>query len=163
MNETSSSFGKHFSDHSNSFESNNKVKNGNRSFPSSEDDINAFKAKLIHQAIRERLYNSIAQAFLILNKTPHYSIKLLLVFSLCISSATTTYLIIQSFVDYFKYEVSTTTRTIFEIPSLFPMITICQSSPFTTPFALEFLKEISRLNFKEIDLFNSTQVARLDS
>jgi len=161
MSETSSSFGKHFSDHSNSFESNNIVKNGNRSFPSSEDDINAFKAKLIHQAIRERLYNSIAQAFLILNKTPHYSIKLFLVFSLCISSATTTYLIIQSFVDYFKYEVSTTTRTIFEIPSVFPMVTICQSSPFTTMYAFKFLQEINREYFKNVSIFNESQMAPL--
>ena len=130
---------------------------------SNNDNLKRLQYKLIKLKVKEILYNSLAQACIKIFKTPHSTQKIFLIICICLTSSLTAYLVIQSFIDYYKYEVSTTTRTIFEIPSVFPMVTICQSSPFTTPFALEFLKEISRLNFKEIDWFNSTQVARLDT
>ena len=113
----------------------------------------------VKQILKDRLYNSIAQSIIEIVKTPHLSIKIFLILAIFISSAITALLIIQSFLDYYKYDVTKTTRTIFDMPSLFPKVTICQSSPFTTLYSLVFLKEINT----GFDIFNTSQMIQLSS
>ena len=77
---------------------------------------------------------------------------------------TSSFLVISSVFTYLEYEVSTKFRTIYEIPTQFPRIAICNNMPFQTEYAVEFLKkivkeknvsnifdpnEMSRLNFSE--------------
>ena len=59
-------------------------------------------------------------------------------FVLC-ASGMASYTVVTSFMNYFAYGVTTTTRTFFETPSLFPKVTICNINPFTTQYAFNFL------------------------
>ena len=112
--------------------------------------------------IKETLYNSVAQALIKLIETKYFSLKLLLSIFVLVSVCFCSSLIRQLILSYLSFEVSTTTRTLYETPALFPKVTICNVNPFTTEYALEFLKEISH-NFKsKIDIFNKTKLNRLN-
>ena len=51
-------------------------------------------------------------------------------------------MVISSIFTYLEYEVNTKFRTIYETPTQFPKITICNNMPFQTGYAVEFLKKI---------------------
>ena len=57
--------------------------------------------------------------------TPHFFLKLILFLFLIGTSGYSSYLVVQSIVNYFNYGVTTTSRTIFEMPTLFPKVTLC--------------------------------------
>ena len=63
--------------------------------------------------------------------------------------------------SYFDYEISTTLRTVYETPTLFPQIKICNINPFTTENSFRYLKDINRIYFPEIDIFNESQMSNL--
>ena len=44
------------------------------------------------------------------------------------------YMVINSIFNYFSYKVITTTRTIFEMPTLFPKVTFCNLNKYTTEY-----------------------------
>ena len=117
---------------------------------------NLYEKKRQHMKniFKETLYNSVAQALIKIFETKYYSLKGMLFIFLAVSGYFSTSLIRQLILSYLSFEVSTTTRTLYETPALFPKVTICNVNPFTTEYALEFLKEISH-NFKsKIDIFN---------
>ena len=59
--------------------------------------------------------------------------------------------------SYFSYEVTTTTRTVNEMPTLFPQVTICNINQFTTENAYNFLNSLdSEQNISEAGLANLT-------
>ena len=64
--------------------------------------------------------------------------------------------------SYFKFDVSTITRTYYENPALFPKVTIRNVNPFTTRYALEFLKKINMELNRYKDIFNEDQMSELD-
>ena len=45
------------------------------------------------------------------------------------------------FNDYFKYDVNTKTRHVYE-PQIFPKVTICNQNQFTTNFSIDFLHDL---------------------
>jgi len=68
-------------------------------------------------------------------------------------------MVINAILTYLKYDVATTTRTVFEIPTKFPKITICNFNMFTTEFSLELLKNLSKSKSKEgTNIFNRDEV-----
>jgi len=107
---------------------------------------------------KEILYNSMAQAILNIIDTPYLILKIFLFICVLTSSAFSAYLVIQSFLAYFAYEVSTTTRTLSETPAPFPKVTICNYNPFTTLASIDFLRQINHLTRPDIDMFNETQL-----
>ena len=64
---------------------------------------------------------------------------------ICILAATTanSYLIVSTFLTYFEFNVSTSRRTVFETPALFPKVTYCNKNLFTTEYAYNMLKNSS--------------------
>ena len=113
-----------------------------------------FRVK-IKKIIKENLTNEMAQAFVKVFDTQHASLKVFWIISLVLTNALSSYLIIESFVAYFNYEVSTTSRNIFETPTQFPKITICNYNPFTTQYALEFLSDLNKQIRPEYDIFSA--------
>ncbi len=112
----------------------------------------------IKSLIKDTLYNSFAQAIFKILETQYFSLKGFIFFYITTSSGLCSYLILQLVMNYFNYDVSTTTRTFYEIPSKFPKVTICNTYPFTTQYAAEFLKQVNKeINAKQnvqIDIFN---------
>jgi hypothetical protein len=90
---------------------------------------------------QEILYNSLAQAILKLHRTPHRILKLFWFTCVLVSLGCASYTVIQSIMDYLSFDVATKSRTVFERPTLFPKVTICMLSPFTTKYAYDFLKD----------------------
>jgi hypothetical protein len=92
--------------------------------------------KAIEIVLKEVLYNSLAQILIRLIRNPYkILLKLFLFTFVLISIGLASYLVIRSIVDYFTYGVSTTLRTVFETPTLFPKVTFCNINPFTTEYA----------------------------
>ena len=115
----------------------------------------------IKSLIKEILYNSLAQAVLKIIWTPHLILRAFLIICVLISSCLSSYLVVQSFINYFDYEVITVSRTITEASSIFPKVTICMQSPFITKNSIDFLKEINQKVNPNIDIFDYDQIKNL--
>ncbi len=113
------------------------------------------KTDLIIKLVKETLYNSTAQSILKIIETPHWPLKGLLLIYLVIAGVISSYLAVQSVLAYLSWQVFTTNTYVFETPSHFPKVTICNRSPFTTKYALEFLKELNREIQPDFDLFDN--------
>ena len=61
----------------------------------------------------------------------------------CFFSAATAYLIFKGLSDYFEYEIVSKIQVVYERPSLFPVVTLCDSNQFTSKFSEEFLRNVS--------------------
>ena len=59
------------------------------------------------------------------------------------------YLTSQMVNDYFKYDVTITSRVMNEYPLLFPKVTICNMDPFTTNRSIDFLAKTIRQHTKQ--------------
>ena len=114
---------------------------------------------LIKQTLKEVLYNSLAQAILKIFQTPHILLKVFLVVFVIVANGLCAYLILQAVLNFLSFEVITTTRTIFETPSLFPKVTICNVNPFATEYALGVLKEVNNEILPDIgvNIFDPSQ------
>jgi hypothetical protein len=119
------------------------------------------KSEMIKHLIKENLDNEMAKALIKIYETPYKTIKILLIFVTVSTTALSSYLVIESVLSYFDYEVSTTLRTVYETPTLFPQIKICNVNPFTTEESFEYLKNINKAYFPETDIFNESQMNNL--
>jgi hypothetical protein len=103
-----------------------------------------FKNKCSNEKIKcllkEVLYNSLAQAIIKIIQTPHLAIKLFLVVCVVSSSSLASYLVIESIMQFFTYGVTTTSRTIFETPTLFPKVTFCNYNRLGTKYAYDLMR-----------------------
>ena len=118
--------------------------------------------KQVTTLIKQTLYNSTAQAIIKLIETPHFSLKFFLFICVIISSGLCSFLIIQLIFNYLSYYVLTISRILYETPALFPKITVCNVNPFTTQYAVEFLKQINKDLYPNIDIFNESQMIKLN-
>ena len=109
-------------------------------------------AKKIEAIVKETLYNSIAQAIFRIGHTPHLIVKIFLFVCVFVSTGISSYLVIESILRYLSFEVNTHTRRIFEMPTEFPKVTICNYNQFTTEFAFQFISDL----YKRIVPLNQT-------
>ena len=116
------------------------------------------RSKTIKHLIKENLDNEMAKALIKVYETPYKTIKILLIFVTISTTALSSYLVIESVLSYLDYEVSTTLRTVYETPTLFPQIKICNINPFTTEASFEYLKNVNKAYFPQTDIFNESQM-----
>ena len=94
--------------------------------------------------LSEILYNSLAQAAIKCAQTHNKPLKIYLFLFIIGSISLASYMLIESVIEYFSYEVITIVRNLPEKPSsLFPVITICNQNMFTTSYAKEFVQSIN--------------------
>ena len=103
-------------------------------------------AKIFTDYLEENVRTELYEIIFKIIRTPHFIIKAYLFICVLVASGLASYTVIESFIDYFSYGVVTTSRTMFEIPTLFPKVTICNVNPFTTEYAYNFLKELDTSN-----------------
>jgi hypothetical protein len=116
----------------------------------------------IKSLAKEILYNSIAQASMKTFETPIIVLKIFLLLCVLTSTGFSAYFVIELFLNYFSYEVTTTTRTLSETPAPFPKVTLCNYNQFTTVESIEFLRMINQISRPDIDMFNQTQLNGLN-
>ena len=109
----------------------------------------------INVILKANLNNEMAQAILKLFETnQHLTVKLIIFLFVIATSCLSSFLTIQSCLSYLSFEVITTTRTIPEVPTIFPKITFCNLNPFTHSNSIEFFKDLNEnsdenLSYKE--------------
>jgi len=59
------------------------------------------------------------------------------------------YLVIQSILSYFTYDVTTKSRTFYETPTLFPKVSFCNLNMFQTEYAYNVKRDITHLSNEE--------------
>jgi len=90
--------------------------------------------------LQETLYNSLSQAIIKIFFSPHFILKLFLSLFVIVTSGLASYLAIESTMNYFTYGVTTTSRTVYEAPTLFPKVTFCNANKFTTKYSRKFFQ-----------------------
>jgi hypothetical protein len=119
------------------------------------------KKHRIKNLIKNVLYNSFAQALYKIFTTNRFVLKTFLLIFVLASTCLASFMVISVIINYFTYGVVTTTRTLNEIPSKFPQITICNYNMFTTEYALEFLRNMSESMKKtknDANIFSKNEV-----
>ena len=119
--------------------------------PLSRDD----QKEAIKNIFIDALNNSFGQAIIKIILTPFLIPKLFLILLVLGSSGIASFLVIQSIMTYLTYGVSTSSRTVYETPSLFPKVTFCNVNPFATKYAFN----LTQYKIENGDsLFNDEQI-----
>ena len=90
--------------------------------------------------LKEHLTNEMYDAILILIETPHLILKIFLGTFLLVAYGFAAYTTIELILSYLQYDVTSTARTIYETPSIFPKVTFCNLNPFTTRTGWNYVK-----------------------
>jgi len=121
--------------------------NGKIDKTKTDDDYDAQlsqeKAKYLQTMTKDTLYNSFAQACIKIYHTKYLTLKVFLLTSIIVLNFLASYMVIESIRGYFNYEVITTSRTIYETPTLFPKVTICNQNMLQTEYGWEFISNIN--------------------
>jgi hypothetical protein len=107
------------------------------------EEANESKNSFKH-ILKETLYNSLCQAIIKIIFSPHLIVKLFLILFVLVTSGLASYLAIESIMNYFTYGVTTTSRTVYEAPTLFPKVTFCNANKFTTKYSRKFFQNHSK-------------------
>jgi hypothetical protein len=100
---------------------------------SSIHSLNSMRKRLA-KIVKENIKNEFGIGILKIVYNKHIIIKIFWAFVLVGVFAFSAYLITQNFLSYFSYGVRTQRRQIFETPSLYPQINICNQNPITTKY-----------------------------
>ena len=111
--------------------------------------------------VKENLNNEIARALIKTIESPYMPLKLFLIVTTLSATCLSSYLALETLFNYFDYGVSTTLRTVYETPTQFPQIKICNINPFTTEASFDYLKKINSMYFPGVDIFNQSQMSNL--
>ncbi|CAF0894771.1 unnamed protein product [Brachionus calyciflorus] len=108
-----------------------------------ERSISLIKKIIINWAL-----NTTAHAFGNIIRAQSIIIRIIWTICLLASTAYCFYLIIQTIVLYTKYEVNTRLNLVYETPTKFPAVTICNLNTFNADFSKESIEDV--LNEKRI-------------
>jgi hypothetical protein len=98
------------------------------------------KESRLMDLLKDNLSCEMYHALLDVFDSKHYVIKIHLTVFLLISYGLASYMTIELIMNYFNYGVTTSIRTIYETPSLFPKVTFCNLNQYVTKEAYEFLR-----------------------
>ena len=87
------------------------------------------------ESIKHILLTPLVKAIVKIVLTQYVILKVFLALFVLGSTGLASYLVIEIIMDYLSFEVITSTRTIFENPTLFPKITFCNSNKYATQYA----------------------------
>ena len=123
------------------------------------------KRKHIEHLFKDNIRNEFGVGLIKIVTNPHIVIKLFWIVCLIGSFTISSYLIIGNILKYFKYEVTTKVRHLYESPSLFPEVIVCNQNKITsqTGFNLslnsDFLDNLGQLPAStQIRLGHSTMI-----
>jgi hypothetical protein len=97
------------------------------------------KAPRLMDVLKDNLTCEMYHALLDVFDSKHFIIKIHLSIFLLISYGLASYMTIALIMNYFNYGVTTSIRTIYETPAVFPKVTFCNLNQYATKEAIEFL------------------------
>lgn len=104
----------------------------------------------IKRIIYESALNSTSHGIPNLLRSDRLSMKIIWAASLTFFFAICAWLIIQTFNDFFSYEVVTKTTLNYDKTTEFPTITVCNINQFMTSYALDFINGILKNNVTNV-------------
>jgi hypothetical protein len=111
--------------------------------------------KDLKEAFKEWLSSSTSHGLPNVVRSNNNLIKIMWIIFFIISSAVCAYFLATSILQYLKYEVVSRMYVVYELPTPFPAVTICNNYPFLTNQSKEFVNEIlERYNLTQIDKGN---------
>ena len=123
--------------------------------------VNHDQEKTFSMLMKQNLSNELAQTIMRIVYSEKPLAKCVLLVCLVMTCSLSSYLIIETCMAYFTYEVNTAVRTSFEVPTLFPKVTLCSYNQFSTGYAVEFLKEVNREHAPDVDMFDEEQLKNM--
>jgi hypothetical protein len=127
-----------------------------------KDDSDEKSSSRLMDLLKENLSCEMYHALLEVFNSKHFIIKIHLSIFLLISYAFASYMTIALIMNYLNYGVTSSIRTIYETPALFPKVTFCNLNQFTTKEAYEFLNStdtdglLSQMG--DIDFYDRSQL-----
>lgn len=103
-------------------------------------------SKKLKRIAVKHLKLSTAHAIPNITRSPKLVVKLVWAFFLLASLGGCGFLMGLKIIEYFSFDVSTKIRELNEFPSVFPTISICNLNPFTSQYAIEFLRNVGAQN-----------------
>ena len=119
----------------------NKQVKKEKTIQSNEENIE--RQKLLKTFLKESLDSldtPSTKAFIKIVLSRHILLKVFYVSFLLASTGFASYLVIQSIMNYLTYDVTTKSRIVYETPTLFPKVTICNLNKYATEFAFDLLQ-----------------------
>ncbi len=132
--------------------SNSQLIANNTTRPTSVDNERKSIKEVVNSIAKETFQTPLAMAVTNIVFTPHWPLKLFLFIFVLVSSGLASYTVIQSIMAYFNYDVTTTSRTLYETPTLFPKVTFCNVNKYTTEYGVtlaEKKKNVYKLSSEE--------------
>ena len=117
----------------------------------SKTDQKQEKFALIKEITTEVFSNSTMHGLSRIIKAKSWIIKIIWITFLLTSIGSFVNYSIESLYDFLDYKVTTEIRTIYETPTIFPTVTICNKNMFTTDFGIKTIKmTIKNLNIPNV-------------
>ncbi len=136
-----------------------KVRKTETSFP--RKFLNEFKNNSIMDYLKENIRTELFEVLLKVIHTPNIFLKVYLFIFVLISSSLAAYTVVESLLNYFDHQVITTSRTIYETPTLFPKVTFCNTNMFTSEYGFELFKNASKQVSPNLNILNDTETFNL--
>ena len=99
--------------------------------------------------LAHRLSASTSHAIPNIVQSKYISVKIFWSFFFLLSFSLSSVMIIENFIDFFKYEVTTSIRKFPEYPMNFPTVSICNTDIFVTNYSIKYLANLLRNDLKQ--------------
>jgi hypothetical protein len=123
--------------------------------------MTSLKIEILNE-IKETLSSSSIHSFPNIVQTKFKSIKFVWVICFLISSSACAFFITTSLNEYFEYDIVSKTNTKYKTKIDFPIISICETNPFSNDFAGEFIRKEFNLNLSDFDYTQSASALNYD-
>ena len=108
---------------------------------------------LFKEIVEDVLSNSTMHGLSKVIKAKNWSLRIMWLVCLFVGMGSFAKFSLNSVSDFWDYEVTTKIRRIYETPTIFPTVSICNKNKFTTDFGIDTIKHTIEY-FKYPDLFN---------
>ena len=96
-------------------------------------------------------------------RTQNTLVKTIWFISLLVSGGWCFFMVINTMAQFYDYEVVTQIKMIYEIPAVFPAVTVCNANSFTTQKSLEYVKRyLEILNFTDFENIDVSKLFQTD-
>lgn len=112
--------------------------------------------KFLNSLLKEHLTNEMFSSIVHFFNTPCLMLKIFLLMFNFLAVGLASYTTIKLILSYLEYGVTSTIRTVYETPAVFPKVSICNVNPFTSKFGYEFLRNITINTFDSFPENEST-------
>ena len=118
----------------------------------------------IKKEIKETLSSSSIHSFPNIVQNRFKSIKIVWAVCFCVSSAACAFFIATSLIEYFQFDVVSKSTVNYVAKIDFPIISICDTNPFTTEFATKLMTQNIDFDsyFSDIDFTKSASEIKYD-